>query len=244
MIDHDQRSALGDRAGASRAALNAPSHRPARARVVLALLVMLVALVAGCSGSGSGPGATSTSGAVARTPAAATPTPRATRAPRATAAPTPRATPTPAARTPAARTPAAATPTPGATAAPAARTPAAATPTPRAARTATPAPSSRWAAQPPDDWYGDTVGMEELPPEALDTLELVVAGGPYPYDQDDGIFGNREGILPDRPSGTYREYTVETPGSADRGARRLVIADGLQRYYSDDHYDTFRFVVP
>lgn len=95
----------------------------------------------------------------------------------------------------------------------------------------------------PDDWDGDTIRLVELPPEALDTLALVDAGGPFPYRQDDGIFGNREGLLPDRPHGTYREYTVETPGSPDRGARRLVIGDGREVYWTDDHYASFRYVV-
>ncbi len=86
--------------------------------------------------------------------------------------------------------------------------------------------------------------MGVLPSQAIDTLKLVESGGPYPYAQDDGVFGNRERILPSRPSGTYREYTVVTPGSPDRGARRLVIADGRDVYYTDDHYASFRFVTP
>ena len=80
--------------------------------------------------------------------------------------------------------------------------------------------------------------------EAIDTLGLVASDGPFPYDQDGGTFGNREGLLPARPPGSYREYTVETPGSADRGARRLVVGDGREVYYTDDHYESFRFVVP
>lgn len=96
----------------------------------------------------------------------------------------------------------------------------------------------------PDDWDGGAIAVGELPAEAVETLELVADSGPYPYRQDDGIFGNRERLLPPRPSGTYREYTVETPGSPDRGARRLVIADGRDVYYTDDHYASFRFVVP
>lgn len=83
----------------------------------------------------------------------------------------------------------------------------------------------------------------DLPPEALDTLALIEAGGPYPYDQDDGVFGNREGLLPDRFDGYYREYTVETPGSADRGARRIIVGDDGEIYYTDDHYESFVEVV-
>ena len=57
------------------------------------------------------------------------------------------------------------------------------------------------------------------------------------------MFQNREGILPAQPRGYYHEYTVETPGSPDRGARRLIIGGAGERYYTDDHYDSFRFVV-
>ena len=36
------------------------------------------------------------------------------------------------------------------------------------------------------------------------------------------MFGNRERLLPTEKRGYYREYTVTTPGSRDRGARRIV----------------------
>ncbi len=81
-----------------------------------------------------------------------------------------------------------------------------------------------------------------LPPEAIDTLRLIARGGPYPHRQDDGTFGNRERRLPPQPRGYYREYTVETPGSRDRGARR-IIAGGrppTEFFYTDDHYRSFR----
>ncbi|PID96642.1 MAG: ribonuclease [Actinomycetales bacterium] len=85
------------------------------------------------------------------------------------------------------------------------------------------------------------IAESALPPEARETLELIRAGGPYPYPRnDDKTFGNREGILPHRPSGYYREYTVETPGSDDRGARRIVSGDDGEHYYTDDHYQSFR----
>jgi ribonuclease T1 len=103
---------------------------------------------------------------------------------------------------------------------------------------------SRFAVGPPPGWDGDTISLGELPPEARDTLLLVASGGPFPYEQDDATFQNREGILPDQPVGYYAEYTVETPGSADRGARRLVVGDERYVYYTADHYDTFSFVTP
>jgi ribonuclease T1 len=83
------------------------------------------------------------------------------------------------------------------------------------------------------------VAVADLPPEALDTLALIDAGGPYPEDQDDETFENREGILPDQPIGYYREYTVPTPGSDDRGARRIVTGSSGEFYWTDDHYSSF-----
>ena len=81
-----------------------------------------------------------------------------------------------------------------------------------------------------------------LPPEARDTLRLIAAGGPYPHRQDGGVFGNREGRLPDRPRGYYREFTVETPGAGNRGARRIIAGGQPPEtcYYTDDHYESFR----
>ena len=64
-----------------------------------------------------------------------------------------------------------------------------------------------------------------LPPEAADTLRLIARDGPFPHRQDGGVFGNREGRLPRKPRGWYREYTVETPGLRHRGARRIVTGD-------------------
>ena len=86
----------------------------------------------------------------------------------------------------------------------------------------------------------DTVAESRLPREARATLELIRAGGPYPYDQDDRTFQNREGILPQQKRGYYREYTVETPGSGDRGARRIIGGREGDLYWTDDHYDSFR----
>ncbi len=83
------------------------------------------------------------------------------------------------------------------------------------------------------------VAAADLPPEAHDTLALIDSDGPYPYDQDDETFQNREGILPDQPEGYYREYTVETPGSDDRGARRIVTGSRGELYWTDDHYSSF-----
>jgi ribonuclease T1 len=88
-----------------------------------------------------------------------------------------------------------------------------------------------------------TVGLADLPPEAQQTYGLIQQGGPYPYRQDDAVFGNRERILPPQEYGWYREYTVVTPGSDDRGARRLVVGEDGTSFYTDDHYDSFSEVL-
>jgi guanyl-specific ribonuclease Sa len=81
-----------------------------------------------------------------------------------------------------------------------------------------------------------------LPPQAIDTLQAIERGGPHPYDRDGSVFQNRERRLPDRPRGYYREYTVATPGSPDRGARRIVTGGQPPEvyYYTDDHYRSFQ----
>lgn len=87
-----------------------------------------------------------------------------------------------------------------------------------------------------------TVPAAALPAEARETLKLIDAGGPFPYRRDGITFQNRERRLPDQPRGYYREYTVPTPGSRDRGARRIVTGDRPPAvfYYTADHYKSFR----
>jgi ribonuclease T1 len=82
-----------------------------------------------------------------------------------------------------------------------------------------------------------------LPVEARETLALIPKGGPFPYQKDGSVFGNREGLLPRRDRGYYREYTVRTPGASDRGARRIVAGRNGEFYYTEDHYRTFRRVL-
>lgn len=92
------------------------------------------------------------------------------------------------------------------------------------------------------------VPVAVLPAEARATLALVKAGGPFPHAKDGSVFGNREKMLPQRQRGYYREYTVQTPGARNRGARRLVAGAGAsgdvrtsgEYYYTDDHYNSFR----
>lgn len=82
-----------------------------------------------------------------------------------------------------------------------------------------------------------------LPAEARQTLASIRAGGPYRYSQDNKTFGNFERILPRRDSGYYREYTVPTPGESDRGARRIITGSGGEKYYTEDHYESFKFIA-
>lgn len=85
--------------------------------------------------------------------------------------------------------------------------------------------------------YGD------LPSQAYDTLDLIDQGGPFPYSQDGAVFQNREGVLPRQSAGYYHEYTVVTPGSSTRGARRIVTGERSQEdYYTSDHYATFDLI--
>lgn len=125
------------------------------------------------------------------------------------------------------------------------------TPAPGAGRATAPgaavtaSPPAGYAALAPVEPTTDlpTIPVAQLPPEGVDTLELIAAGGPFPYDRDGSRFQNREGILPARPSGFYAEYTVITPGEDDRGARRIVAGDDGSRFYTADHYNSFREVV-
>jgi ribonuclease T1 len=88
------------------------------------------------------------------------------------------------------------------------------------------------------------VALGDLPPEAAETVDLIVHGAGFPYDEDGGPFGNREGLLPEEGGDYYREYTVPTPGSPDRGARRIVEGAAGELYWTADHYDSFARIVP
>ena len=93
-----------------------------------------------------------------------------------------------------------------------------------------------------------TIAVTELPRHGQQTYWLIVQGGPFPHHKDGSVFGNRERLLPRERRGYYREYTVETPGARNRGARRIVCG-GPQRtapdacWYTSDHYSSFRKIV-
>lgn len=94
----------------------------------------------------------------------------------------------------------------------------------------------------------DTIAVSQLPPQGQGMMALIYQGGPFRYDKDGTVFGNREQILPKQNRGYYREYTVKTPSERTRGARRIVCG-GLKPaapdacYYTDDHYASFRKIV-
>ncbi len=87
------------------------------------------------------------------------------------------------------------------------------------------------------------IAIAALPAEARQTIDLIKRGGPYPYQRDGVVFGNYERLLPVRQRGYYREFTVPTPGAANRGARRIIAGgNGGELYYTADHYRSFQRV--
>ena len=45
------------------------------------------------------------------------------------------------------------------------------------------------------------IAAADLPREAREVLVLIRAGGPFRYERDGVVFGNREGLLPKQPRG-------------------------------------------
>lgn len=84
------------------------------------------------------------------------------------------------------------------------------------------------------------IAVADLPAEARDTLRTIRQGGPFAYPRDGAVFNNYECILPQQPRGHYHEYTVETPGARNRGARRIVCGKPVECYYTANHYRTFK----
>jgi ribonuclease T1 len=84
-----------------------------------------------------------------------------------------------------------------------------------------------------------SVPLSGLPLQARQTVALIQAGGPFPYSHDGIVYQNLERQLPIEPSGYYHEYTVVTPGSADRGTRRIITGKDGSLYYTGNHYASF-----
>jgi ribonuclease T1 len=95
---------------------------------------------------------------------------------------------------------------------------------------------------------GGDAALSALPLQGQETYRLIHAGGPFPFDKDGVVFGNRERILPMQKRGYYREYTVPTPGARNRGAKRIVCGGPATTpdacFFSADHYASFRRIVP
>ncbi len=93
------------------------------------------------------------------------------------------------------------------------------------------------------------IALTALPVQGQDVYRRILAGGPFRYSKDGTVFGNRERLLPGQPRGFYREYTVPTPGSRDRGARRIVCGGEIVKrpetcFYTKDHYQSFQKIDP
>ena len=92
------------------------------------------------------------------------------------------------------------------------------------------------------------IALADLPVQGVQVHALVMQGGPFAYDKDGSVFGNRERLLPSQKRGYYREYTVPTPGASNRGARRLVCGGPPKTpdvcFYTADHYASFRRIAP
>ena len=93
-----------------------------------------------------------------------------------------------------------------------------------------------------------SVAVTGLPVQGREVMDLIRQGGPFRYEKDGTVFGNRERLLPGQRRGYYREYTVPTPGLNHRGARRIVCGGQIPLkpdacYYTEDHYSSFRLIV-
>jgi len=90
----------------------------------------------------------------------------------------------------------------------------------------------------------EAITVAALPREAREILQAIKRGGPFESSRDGATFGNYERLLPARGRGYYREYTVPTPGATNRGARRIIAGNDGEYYYTDDHYRSFKRVLP
>ena len=111
------------------------------------------------------------------------------------------------------------------------------------------AASQAFAKGPSEGAIASGIALADLPKQGRETYALILAGGPFPYEKDASIFGNREKQLPAQKRGFYREYTVKTPYARNRGAKRIVCG-GSQPvkpevcYYTEDHYASFKRIAP
>lgn len=95
--------------------------------------------------------------------------------------------------------------------------------------------------------YSNSINYNELPIEAQEVIQKIKSRAKFPFKQDARIFQNRENRLPSQNRGYYQEYTVITPGTQNRGARRIVAGKGKTKdvatsdeyYYTNNHYRSF-----
>jgi ribonuclease T1 len=83
------------------------------------------------------------------------------------------------------------------------------------------------------------ISDEEERSAVSDMVDAIDAGGPFRYRKDGTVWQNREHRLPAKENGYYHEYTVDTPNSDDRGARRIIAGSHRELFYTRDHYRTF-----
>lgn len=102
------------------------------------------------------------------------------------------------------------------------------------------APAGQAWSESPSNAALPEIPAAELPAQARAAIALIHKSGPFAYERDGAEFRNFEKRLPVKARGYYREYTVRTPGTRDRGARRIVAGKGGELYYTDDHYRSFR----
>jgi ribonuclease T1 len=91
------------------------------------------------------------------------------------------------------------------------------------------------------------IAVADLPREGREVLVQIHKGGPFKYDRDGVVFGNREHLLPAKSRGYYHEYTVHTPGTKSRGARRIICGGPAASpdacFYTSDHYNSFKRIL-
>jgi ribonuclease T1 len=109
-------------------------------------------------------------------------------------------------------------------------------------------PSDAQAKGPVPDAAISTVALKDMPKLGQEVHALILAGGPFPFDKDGTVFGNRERILPAAKRGYYREYTVASPKARSRGAKRIVCGGEKPAapdncYYTEDHYSSFKRII-
>lgn len=98
-------------------------------------------------------------------------------------------------------------------------------------------------------WAGETCAAPAFT-GPLTSINAIIAAATHPPSVGDYSGGNRFGNhgrvdgdghpVMFLPPGTYREYDLKPfASSAERGKRRIV-CDGANRFYTDDHYQTFK----